>query len=132
MELLQKEAFTMKNLKTPKTRIHKIRVALLQGLTLNRKTLDKLGLGEFNSSLHSDIPKLKNHPKTPLPIESVKTHDRTHDYFIPANEIKRYYDPDERRKQIRELSQERLLKQQAKARKTLALMKPFLTEEHID
>ncbi len=70
---------------TPKTRIHKIRVALLQGMTLNRKTLDKYGLGVFNSSLHSDIPKLKNHPKHPLPIESVKIHDRTHNYFIPAN-----------------------------------------------
>ena len=113
---------------TPITCIHKIRVALLQGMTLNRKTLDKYGLGEFNSSLHSYISKLKNHPKYPLPIESVKTHDRTHDYFISANEIKRYYDPDERVKQIGELNQERLLKQQAKARKALAHLKPFLTE----
>ena len=117
---------------TPTTRIHKIRVALLQGMTLNRKTLDKQGLGEFNSSLHSDIPKLKNHPKNPLPIESVKTHDRTNDYFIPANEIRRYYDPDERIKQIRELTQERLQKQQTKVRKTIALLKPFLVEENTD
>jgi len=117
---------------TPKARIHKIRVALLQGMTLNRKTLDEHGLGEFNSSLHSDISKLRNHPKCPLPIESFKTHDRTHSYFIPVNKIRRYYDPDERIKQFGELTQERLLNQQTKARKTLTRLKSFLTEEQVD
>ena len=122
----------MNNAIASKTRLYKIRVALLHGFTLNRKNLDKLGLGEFNASLHSDIPKLKNHPKHPLPIESVKTNNRTHDYFIPVDEIRRYYDPDERLKQIRELNQERLQRLQAKARKTLALLKSFLTEDRID
>ncbi len=122
----------MKHNKASEIRIYKIRVALLQGKILNRKTLDKYGLGEFNASLHSDIAKLRNSRRHPLPIESIKTHDRTHDYFISANEIRLYYDPDERPKQIRELHQERLRKQQAKARKTLDRLKPFLTGEHID
>lgn len=120
----------MCNPKKSKTRLYKIRIALLHGLTLNRKTLETHGLGEFNSSLHSDISKLKNHPKHPLPIESVKTHDKTHDYFIPTDELRRYYDPDEQIKQIEELTRERLLKQQTKARNTLARLKPFLVKEH--
>lgn len=121
----------MNNSNTPKTRRHKIRVALLKGEVINRRTLAKLGLGEFNASLHSDIAKLKNNTKHPLPIESAKPHNGTHNYFISFNELKRYYDPEERPKQIKELNQTLLNKQKINARKTLEQLKK-LKGESID
>ncbi|AUH71926.1 hypothetical protein [Legionella sainthelensi] len=121
----------MNNANTPKTRRHKIRVALLKGEIINRRTSAKLELGEFNASLHSDISKLKNNTKYPLPIESQKTLNGTHNYFISVNELKRYYDPEERPKQIKELNQTRLNKQKINARKTLERLKK-LKGESID
>jgi hypothetical protein len=76
---------------------------LLEGKIINRKNLSKHGLGEHNDSAHSVISLLRN--KRFIPIDS-KRNELTGNicsYSMDPVEIKRYYDPEQRRLQIEEM-----------------------------
>ncbi len=84
--------------------------AMLEGRTLNRKDFG-------NASLHSWISAIRN--KWFIPVESIYTHDRTCDYYIPWEEINRYKDPELRQQQRQETKAEVLRRRQQQALKRL-------------
>ncbi|STX38815.1 hypothetical protein [Legionella feeleii] len=71
--------------------------AMLEGKKLNRKDFD-------NASLHSWISTIRN--QWFIPVESIYTHDRTCDYYMLKEEIKRYNHPELRRQQCVETKAE--------------------------
>ncbi|HAT2075357.1 hypothetical protein [Legionella pneumophila] len=77
--------------------------ALLDGTRLNRKDFD-------NASLHSWISTIRN--QWFIPVESVYTQDRTCDYYMLKEEIKRYKDPELRLQQRQEMKAEILRSRQ--------------------
>lgn len=84
--------------------------ALLEGKRLNRKDF-------YNASLHSWISTIRN--QWFIPVESINTHDRTCDYYMPWTEINRYKDPELRQQQRQEMKTEVLRRRQQQALKRL-------------
>lgn len=85
---------------------------LLNNGVINRKTLDGLGIGEFNDSAHSLISILRN--ERLIPIESIRRHDRTVDYVMLPEEIVRYKEPVLRQQQKEEMRRLIEIKRQAR------------------
>lgn len=94
---------------------------LLAGGVINRKTLDDLGIGEFNDSAHSLISILRN--ERLIPIESIRRSDRTVDYIMLPDEITRYKDPALRKQQREEMRKLIEAKRQARIDALLAKKK---------
>ncbi len=84
--------------------------AMLEGKKLNRKDFG-------NASLHSWISTIRN--QMFIPVESIYTQDRTCDYYILEEEIKRYKDPELRSQQIQEIKADVLRRRQQQALKRL-------------
>lgn len=90
--------------------------AMLDGTRLNRKDFD-------NASLHSWISTIRN--RWFIPVESVYTQDRTCDYYMLKEEIKRYKNPDLRLQQRQEMRAEVLGRRQQQALKRLEQVSAF-------
>lgn len=78
-----------------KTKASKCLRALLEGKTLNRKTLGDMNIAINNDSLHSIISSLRN--RRFIPIENIKKPDGTCDYFMLPNEIENHQNNDLRK-----------------------------------
>lgn len=92
---------------------------LLKGGAINRKTLDKLKIGEYNGSAHSLISLLRN--TRYIPINSYRVKNETCDYLMSQEEIMRYNDPILRSQQREEMKRQVVDKRARKA------CKQFLT-----
>lgn len=84
--------------------------AMLDGKKLNRKDFS-------NASLHSWVSTIRN--QWFIPVESIYTHDRTCDYYMPWEEISRYKDPELRQQQRQEMKAEVLRRREQQALKRL-------------
>ncbi|BCA96094.1 hypothetical protein TUM19329_24550 [Legionella antarctica] len=84
--------------------------AMLEGKKLNRKDFG-------NASLHSWISTIRN--QWFIPVESIYTHDRTCDYYMPWKEINRYKNPELRQEQRQETKAEVLKRRKQQALKRL-------------
>lgn len=84
--------------------------ALLQGQRLNRKDFN-------NGSLHSWISSIRN--QRYIPVESIETSDRTCDYFMLPGEFERYFNPDLREQQRKEMREHVLRRRQQQAMKKI-------------
>lgn len=71
-----------------KTNLSTCLQALLEGKTLNRRTLGNIKIAINKDSLHCIISNLRN--KRFIPIESLRKSDRTCDYYMLPDEIKNY------------------------------------------
>lgn len=74
---------------------------MLNGGVINRITLDKIGISAKNDSAHTMISKLRNDEL--IPVISHRTDDKTCDYYMTPEEIKRYKDPLLREQQREEM-----------------------------
>jgi hypothetical protein len=74
---------------------------LLDGGTLNRKTLGDMEITVNNASLHSIVSILRN--ERLIPIESKRVLDNTCDYYMEQKEITRYKNPNLRKQQCEEM-----------------------------
>ena len=82
--------------------------AMLEGKKLNRKDFG-------NASLHSWISTIRN--QWFIPVESIYTHDRTCDYYMSWEDIKRYKVTELRQQQRQEIKAEVLRRRQQQALK---------------
>ena len=90
--------------------------ALLEGGRLNRKDFN-------NSSLHSRISAIQNKKYTP--VESIRTHDGTCDYFMLDEEIKRFFIPELREQQRQEMKDYVLMRRHQRAMRRLEQANTF-------
>jgi hypothetical protein len=81
-------------------KLYRCQKALIDGKTVNRKTLGRMGIAVRNDSLHSLISTLRN--KYYIPIEDNPTSDGTKDYFMTPQEIASYKEPELRKIQKEE------------------------------
>lgn len=83
------------------TKAQRCLTALLAGACLNRQTLNEMGIGARNDSVHSLISILRN--KLLIPIISQRTKGNVCNYFMAPSEIIRYNDPELRKRQLEDM-----------------------------